>query len=584
MLVALLEVLGIGVIPLFIAILAEPGKVRIALVSIFPAIAEKFSTEGEILIFTCWVLIALFITKNTIVAVITSLQLQFLAIRQAKLSTRLLDILMSKSYAFHINRSSPILQRIVVDDSFSVYLGTLLPFAQLIIEVVVVVLIASILLISYPSTTAVTVVFFGVILFIFYRLFRERLTSLGKSQMHSSAEMVKWISQGLGGVKETKLLGREQYFVDAFNEQVKNYSLAAAYIGLISQTPRLFVETLVVCGMASAVLIMTALKMPVQEMLPSLALFGVAAIRLMPSVNRILASVTLIKVNQSALNTVLQTIIGTQNDPTGGTSPNLINNEFKFNFERSIRISAVDFSYPESSRMALDSVKVDIYCGEIFGIIGGSGAGKSSLVDILLGLLQPSAGMITADGENIFDLGLAWQRIIGYVPQSIYIADDTIRRNVAFGVPDNEIDDKLIWSALHNAQLSEYVQTLTQGLQTCIGEAGSRLSGGQRQRIGIARSLYGNPSLLIMDEATSALDNETENELGLVMQSLKGTKTLIVVAHRLNTVKRCDRLLYLRDGRVAGVGTYQTLFEDDPGFRRLMGELNRPVTKQTIAE
>jgi ABC-type multidrug transport system fused ATPase/permease subunit len=572
LIVAFVEVVSVGSIPIFTAILAEPVKMQGYLTKIAPGISAMISSQQVFIYVSCISIIVFFLTKNVALSLIGWAQARFIAVRQSDLAIRLLSEFMSRPYIFHLQRDSAALQRIVTTDAFALFSGTVIPATQLITETLIVTLVAVMLVyVNFQAAIAAVLILGGFVL-IFYRLFRSRIGDLGGAQQRAGAEMVKWISQALGGVKEVKLLGREDFFVNAFARHVRDYAHDEAYSGMVAQFPRYLIETVVVICMSGAVILMNLRDVALGQILSTLALFGVAAVRLIPSVNRILAALTSMRFHRPAAKAVFDTLPQLVEPSAVKDSPRSAT--VKVLPFSNVVVENVRYSYSATDMPALDNVSFTVPRGMMVGIAGASGAGKSTLVDIMLGLHRPTTGTVKLDDGDIFSILPVWQRMIGYVPQSIFIINDTIRRNIAFGIESEAIDDDRVWRALRQAQLEEFVKSLPEGLYTSLGEAGSRLSGGQLQRIGIARALYGDPAILVMDEATSALDNQTENELGSMISATVGAKTILVVAHRLNTIKRCDKLIYLDGGRLAGEGHFDELYARDERFRKLMGEMH----------
>ena len=572
-LIAALDVLGVGIIPLFIALISDPEAATGWLSKHVPSASGLAASPDRLVVTGCWVLILLFPLKNALTGAIGWMQLIFVARREISLSARLLAAIMARPYAYHLQRSTPELQRMVISDSYAAFHGGVLPFAQLISESLVVAFVAALLYYSQPLAALTATLLVCVFVMLFYQVFRKRLAAIGLRQIKASADLVKAVSQSLGGIKEVKLMGREPYFVREFVRQARVQARNSITFSMIGQSPRLVLEALIVICLGTAVLVLLHRDIPVNQSLPYLALFGVAAIRLLPSATRILSALTMIRTSLPAIDGIFEVMSASSCHPEG------VNREAKDKVapvpkEDGLTITGVDFSYPGSSAPALSGITFILPRGRMTGIVGGSGAGKSTLVDIILGLQTPLNGAVALDGRNIARFQTAWQRSIGYVPQDIFLSDGTIRANVAFGLSRDEIDDELVWRSLELAMLANFVRSLPLGLDTPVGENGARLSGGQRQRVGIARALFGGKSFLVMDEATSALDNQTENEVGAVLQALKGDRTQIIVAHRLNTVKRCDWLIYLDRGTLAGQGTYDDMSAQNEGFRRLMGDLD----------
>jgi ABC-type multidrug transport system fused ATPase/permease subunit len=352
---------------------------------------------------------------------------------------------------------------------------------------------------------------------------------------------IQHIQQGLGGVKDVKLLGREAYLVSQFQVHAVGSAHAARSQTTLQALPRLWLELLAVGGLTALIAIMIGQGKATQDMLPVVALFAAAAFRFLPSVNRVLGAVQGIRYQRpvvDALHGEIQLMSGDVD--TAGALP--------VSFDETLALEGVSFRYPGAEAWALRDVSLTIERGTSVGFVGTSGAGKSTLVDVVLGLLNPDTGAVKIDGRDIRSNLRGWQDQIGYVPQSIFLTDDTLRRNVAFGIPDEQIDESAIEYAVASAQLDSFVKALPDGLDTVVGERGTRLSGGQLQRIGIARALYHNPGVLVMDEATSALDTETERGVMEAVRALRGEKTLLVVAHRTSTVEHCDYVFRLEQG------------------------------------
>jgi ABC-type multidrug transport system fused ATPase/permease subunit len=360
--------------------------------------------------------------------------------------------------------------------------------------------------------------------------------------------LIQHLQQGFGGVKDVKIFGREDYFVTEYSDHLTKNAAVLRRFSVLQMLPRTGLEILTIFGLAVLVSTMVVSGQELADVLPVLGLFGAAAFRLVPAVSRMVAMVQTITVNRPVVRELFRDL--------GLDAPNTAIRQSHGGFQSEIAIDNLFFAYQNAPSSALQDVSIRVKRGEAVGLVGPSGSGKSTLVDVLLGLLKPTAGGVAVDGIDISQRLRWWQDQIGYVPQSIFLTDDTLRRNVAFGLPKNEIDDEAVRSAIRAAQLEEFIESLPLGLETVVGERGVRLSGGQRQRIGIARALYHNPEVLVLDEATSSLDMETEHGVMQAVQALQGDKTVIIVAHRLSTVEYCDRLYRLENARVVDEGTF----------------------------
>lgn len=537
-----LETISVGLVVPFIGMLMQEN-----LVARYPAISLVLSGVGNpshqaLVIGALVALVALYVFKSVFLAFLAWRQTRFAFEVQTELSQRLFSVYLHQPYTFHLQRNSAQLIRNVIQE-VSVFTSNVLAGMTLITESLVLLAICSLLLLVEPSGTLIVGGVLGVAGFMFHYVTRGRIARWGEARQHHEGLRIQHLQQGLGGAKDVKLLGRETGFLEQYH--VHNFQ-AAHVMQLqvtLQQLPRLWLELLAVIGLAMLVLSMLAQGRALETVLPTLGLFAAAAFRLMPSINRILGAVQTLRYGLPVIDTLYAELnlvaptVATTRDPL---TP----------FRATLELSQITYSYPGAAEPALKDISLAIQRGESVGFIGASGAGKSTLVDILLGLLTPDRGEVRVDGKDIKENLRNWQDQIGYVPQSIFLTDDTLRCNVAFGLSNKQIDDAAVERAIHAAQLEEFVASLPDGLETIVGERGVRLSGGQRQRIGIARALFHDPDVLMLDEATSALDIATEREVMDAVKALQGRKTVIIVAHRHSTVKHCNRLYRLEQGRI----------------------------------
>jgi ATP-binding cassette subfamily C protein len=400
---------------------------------------------------------------------------------------------------------------------------------------------------------------------LFLRLVRHRIAEYCKQELEFRSALIKSANEGLNGIKELKVLGREETFIQRFLHNVTLYSRAVGYKAVAFELPRYVLEAVAVLMMLLVAGWFIWLGRPLASIVPTLTLLAVAAVRLLPSANRMTSAALNLRWGRPSLDAVYRDIRTLERSNSESDAP-----ACAMRFEREIAFENVDFSYPGGTGQALRGITLRIQRGTSVGFVGPSGAGKTTAADVLLGLLQPTQGLVTVDGTSITTNLAGWQRQIGYIPQNIYLTDDSIRRNVAFGIADDCIDETKLWQAIDAAQLREFVDLQPMGLDTVVGEWGVRLSGGQRQRIGIARALYHNPSVLVMDEATSSLDQETEREFVRALEQLAGTRTIIAIAHRLSTVKNCDQLLYFEQSELTASGNFLSLQESSASFRSMV--------------
>ena len=549
----LLEMLGIGLVIPAIAILTQPDYAE-RFPALQPFLAGLGSPSQEVLVIGAMLgLVAAYLIKALFLAYLAWCQTRFAFDVQARLSRRLFTVYLRQPFIFHLQHNSAQLIRNVTTE-VSMFTGNgILPGMLLLTESMVLLGLCGLLLLFEPLGALIVVSVLGTAAWGFHRITRKRIALWGEARQHHEGLRIQHLQQGLGGAKDVKLLGREIDFL----EQYRAHNAQSARVGqlqaTLQQLPRLWLELLSVSGLAILVIIMLAQNLALEAILPTLGLFAAAAFRIMPSLNRVLGAVQslryglpVIDILHAELKLVTTSDVATTHLPV---TP----------FRAALELSRITYAYPGTAEPALKDISLAIQRGESVGFIGTSGAGKSTLVDILLGLLTPDTGEVRADGKHIQANLRGWQNQIGYVPQSIYLTDDTLRRNVAFGLPNEQIDDAAVQRAIQAAQLGEFVASQLDGLETLVGERGIRLSGGQRQRIGIARALYHDPAVLVLDEATSSLDTATERGVMQAVRALQGSKTILIVAHRLSTVEHCERLYRLDEGRVVEEGSPTTM-------------------------
>ena len=537
-----LETLGVGlVVPAIAVLMKDDLAVR------YPAVAPVIAWLGypnhkSLVIGAIVGLVGVYLFKGVFLGFLAWCQTRFAFDVQAELSHRLFAVYLHQPYTFHLQRNSAQLIRNVINE-VSVFTSNLLAVLLLLTEFLVFLGLSGLLLLIEPLGMLIVVSVLGVAASTFHYLTRGRIARWGEARQHHEGLRLQHLQQGLGGVKEVKLLGRETEFLDQY--QLHNLRTAHALRLQVTtqQLPRLWLELLAVVGLAVLVLSMMSQGRALEAVLPTLGLFAATAFRLMPSANRILGAVQTLRYGLPVINVLdaeFRLVAQKDAGPSLSVAP----------FRATLELSRITYAYPGAVEPTLNDLSVTIHRGNSVGFIGASGAGKSTLVDIVLGLLTPDAGTVRVDGKDIRENLRDWQNQVGYVPQSIFLIDDTLRRNVAFGLFEDQIDDAAVQRAIRAAQLEEFAKSLPDGLETFVGERGVRLSGGQRQRVGIARALYHDPSVLVLDEATSALDTATERDVMRAVEALHGSKTVLIVAHRLSTVEHCDRLYSLEQGKV----------------------------------
>jgi ABC-type multidrug transport system fused ATPase/permease subunit len=560
---AVLETAGIGLVLPFLALVGDPS-----MLSSHERVARLRSwvdqqTPTGVFVTLSVALLLFFTVKNAYLALLSWAELRFLRRQQLNVATGVLRGYLSQPYEFFLRRNSAILTRTVSHDVPAAFNHVLKPAATLIVESLVSTGVVILLLVVAPAPTLAAAALLGGTGLLIFRATRRRLTAAARAAHETGRAMTRATDQAISGAKETKVLGREQFFVDGFHEKA-DINLRAAYrVATIAGLPRLVIETLAVASIVIIGMFTVWQTGDVRSALPILGLFAVAAIRLMPSASRILYSLADIRTSMPAFDAV--------SAEAGELDVAKLSLGFgastALDFRRDLRVESVSFQYAGAPDVALKNVSLTVGCGQTVAVVGPSGAGKTTLVDVILGLLRPTGGEIFVDDAPLGSVLRSWQRNIGYVPQTVFLVDDTIRRNVAFGMRDENMSDELIWAALNTARLADFVRSHPTGLDTQVGENGVRLSGGQRQRIGIARALYWNPKILILDEATSSLDGPTENEIRATIQALAGAKTIFIVAHRLASVRLCDVVFFMNDGRITASGTFSNLMSSVPAFR-----------------
>ena len=505
---------------------------------------------GSEIRFTIMVMVALilvFVVKNAFLYFQQKATLAFVYTNQFRTSERMMKNYLRRGYEFYLNADTAVVQRSITSDVNNMH-ALILALLTLLSDAIVFVFLVTFCFLQDPI---MTVLIAGVLLFLLVlikKVLKPILHTAGEDNQNYYSGLFKWISQTVQGIKEVKISCKEQYFVSEYVKCGKGYVDAVQKYSLYNQVPKLLIETVCVICMMGYMMFMILSGMGSEDMLTTLTAFAAAALVLLPCVNRVNNQIN----NISYFEPFFMGVSDNLQDEINGEKTDMsyaTDNDEKLPVEKQIELKNIVYAYPNTEKLIFDNADLTIPVGSSVGIVGTSGAGKSTVVDILLGLLEVKSGTILADGKDVKENYRAWLKNIGYIPQMIFMLDDTIRKNVAFGVPEDKIDEARLWEVLKEAQLDEFIKTLPEGLDTGIGERGIRLSGGQRQRIGIARALYNNPEVLILDEATSALDNDTEAAIMESINRLHGKKTLIIIAHRLQTIEKCDIVYRVENGK-----------------------------------
>jgi ABC-type multidrug transport system fused ATPase/permease subunit len=538
----MLELLSLGLIIPFMGLLTQDDYAEK-----FPSLYERLGepTQQEILVTGVLFILAVYLVKAIFTYYSNWVQRAFLNRAKARLSNEIFQRYLCQPYSFHLDHNSSTLIT-NAENGRTIVSGGLEPLLVLLTDGLIATGMFVLLLIVEPIGTLCVLVLFAAASVLFQFSTRKRIHEWGIAKKIESRLVLKHLQQGLGGAKEVKIMGREQLFLEEHKKSVSASMEVDRRFMMLQVIPRLWLELLAIVGLVVLVLAMIGSGDSVSQILPVLGLFAATSFRIIPSINRILASIQTLGYSKPIIRSVfddLQLLVPVT--PKTGT---------EIQFSTSVCFENVSFKYSNAVGNANENLSFCIGKGEAVGIIGHSGAGKSTLVDILLGLLQPTAGAVLVDGLDIQNNLRSWQDHIGYVPQTIYLVDDTLARNVAFGLPDELVDHDAIARSIKAAQLDEFVSTLPDGLDTIVGERGVRLSGGQRQRIGIARALYNDPEILVLDEATSSLDTETEQGVMDAVKELLGTKTIVIIAHRTTTVSYCTKVYKMDKAQIVGSG------------------------------
>ena len=567
---AFLEALGVASIMPFVAVLMNPEIIdnNAYVRSVYDLLG--FTDRNSFMVLFGSVLLFVFVSSLAFRALTTYAILRFSTMRLHTLACRLLSAYLRQPYEFFLGRNTATMAKSVLAEVSQVSNGVLVPAMQLMSAVLVSVALIGLLLIVSPVVSLAVAAGLALAYGGLYLLMRRLVARIGVGRLDANRRRFILTSEVLGGVKELRVLGRETDYLDRFRKPSLLYAQYQASSKVIQQLPRYGIEAVAFGGMLGALLYMVQLESGaagLQDSMPLIALYGFAVYRLLPTFQLIFASANQMRFNMPAVDTLVADLTQKEQNEQRVLEPQAP----ALGLRRELRLEGISYRYPGADRPSLDRVDLTIAAGSSVGFVGRTGAGKTTIVDIILGLLSPQEGRLLIDGQAVTSANVrAWQRSLAYVPQSIFLADDTVAANIAFGLRTQAIDQDKVEEAARIAQIHDFVVgELPLGYQTIVGERGTRLSGGQRQRLAIARALYHNPDVLIFDEATSALDNATEAALMEAIEQLRGNKTIIQVAHRLNTVRACDTIVLMERGRIVEQGPFDGLMAGSDDFRRL---------------
>lgn len=542
------ELLGVSAVLPLIQVAMKPAVVEENI--LVSRIADIFhcSTTAELLFVMALGITLIFFVKNVYIIIMYAVQYQFVYNNQKRLAVRLMKTYVRKPYVFHLENNSAELQRNANTDSERFYYVVTL-ILQFFTDVFLIGVLFLFLLYKDIVMTLISMAFILTFMGGYYQWTKSRVKKLGDGRHDSNAKIIQCLVQTFEGIKEIKVAGRENYFELEYETAYSEYTDTMKKHSIYNVIPKYLLETVAIAGIMMVVMIQAKLGGDMNVLIENLAVFAVAVFKLVPSANRINGSLNAVIYALPSINTVY-TDLKEMKTPEVRNEKKNVHTVQEISFEKELRVCNLWYQYPDAKEYVLENVSICIPKGAAVAFVGESGSGKTTLADIILGVLTPDRVTVLTDGIDIFENIPEWQKNIGYIPQNIFLMDDTIRHNIAFGIEDQEINEESLNLAIARAQLSSYINELPDGVNTIVGERGVRMSGGQRQRIGIARALYHDPELLVMDEATSALDQDTEKAVMESIEALYGSKTLIIIAHRLSTIERCDIVYEVRDKQV----------------------------------
>lgn len=549
-LMAFFEVLGVGSIMPFLSVLGNPESIETNKYLNYIYIYLQFENKDFFLIFLGLFALFMLLLSAIVRSVASYAKFRFANLRRHSLGLKLLKKYLHQPYSFFLSRNSSDISKVILSETDLAINQAILPALNLLTYSILTIALIGFLVIVDPILAFILGIIFGGFYIIMYMTVRKYLSEIGQKRDKANSMRFKITSETIGGIKDLKILGREKIYLDSFTNPSYEFSHYFATSQTLSEVPQFLVEVIAFGTLlAIAMYALASDGVDIGTVLPVLGLYGLGALKLKPAVNNIYKALTMMKFGNSAIDNIINDLNKCEEHEI-----NIKNDYQRLNLKDKLVLKNVFFAYSNTSKYALNNIDMKIKANTTVGIIGTTGAGKSTLVDVLLGLLYPTGGEIYIDNKKLDQNNMRqWQNSIGYVPQSIFLSDDTIASNIAFGIENDEIDMFKVEQVAKMAQVHEFVLKLENGYQTIIGERGVMLSGGQRQRLGIARALYHDPEILVLDEATSALDNQTEAEVMNAIDGMNGNKTIIMIAHRLSTVERCDKIIKLENGEIVEI-------------------------------
>lgn len=541
------ELLGVSAILPLITVVLDPDIIYENEYCRIIADVFHIQNSGEFVILISIGLCIIYIVKNAYLIISRNIQMLFSYNIQKQLSLRLMDFYLHQNYLFHVAHNVAELQRNIGND-VTCFFTTVTMSMNLLVEAATCVLLVAFLFVQDVRTTIIIVGVLLIATLIFLKIYKKLQVKYGKIARNTNSVKIKWLIQAFAGIKEIKVMNREEFFLRNYREALIESNKAGRRSKILSTIPKNIMETICICSLLFAVCLRIVQGVDFSELVTTLSVFALAAIRMLPSFNRITEYLGSVLYNKASVDNVFADLKEAEQQEQVLNLQDKSIERLRLNKEITVR--NLTFTYPNTDKKIFDNASITIGKNKSVAFVGSSGAGKTTLADIIIGVLEPQSGEVAVDGVDVFTHLEAWHKTIGYIPQMIYLMDDTICANIVFGLAEDEIDEAKVWKALEKAELAEFVRSLPEGINTEIGDRGVRLSGGQRQRIGIARALYREPEVLILDEATSALDNETETAVMQSIENLHGETTLIIIAHRLTTIRNCDEVFEVGNGEI----------------------------------
>lgn len=570
---ALLELVGVGLVPVYIGVLAQPERLlqdtRVIEAMALLGIGQDQLTPRLLLYGGTALLFAVFTAKLIYVPLLAYVRARYIQGVVRSQATRLLNAYLRAPYEFHLRRNSAELMRNVNAECLRLGETVLNPLVNMASQFLITLGITVLLVVTMPGAALFALLVIAIVSVPVVAVLTRRIKRLANRAQGGRKRVIRFVQEGLGGVKEVKLLGRERYFVQRFARSLQQVLHLQRFLQVQSVGLPVFMEWVSVTALLTLVIVLFQSNLSQEAVLAVIALFAVAMARLKGSITGLLGAYAQARSSLVSVDVIDGDLRQLEQASSPAPVPAQPRPARRLAFNDQIHLDDVWFHYAGSSEYALRGIDLTITKGEAIGFVGPSGSGKSTVVDLILGILEPNRGRISVDGADIRQDAAAWHRMVGYIPQAIFLMDGTVRQNIALGLEDREIDSAAVDRAVVASHLDEFIGTLPDGLDTTIGERGVRLSGGQRQRIAIARALYHEPAVLVMDEATSALDNLTEKAVMEAVDGLKGERTILMIAHRLTTVKNCDRIVFLQAGSIEAIGRYADLVDAHQEFKRL---------------